>query len=186
MPEGLADGLTRRELVDLVTFLSQLGKPGDYNIGQARVVRTWRTLARTLEAADRLRHHGIETAAVDDPAFQWTSAYSTVDGSLPINDAALVQVYHGGAAGPSQYRFVRATVEVTSPGKVGLKLNDAAGLLAWAGERKLEVSPLMTLDLPAGTHAITFAIEPGRQAPLRVELVDVEGSGAQARVVNGK
>ena len=30
MPAGLADPLTRQELVDLVRFLSELGRPGPY------------------------------------------------------------------------------------------------------------------------------------------------------------
>ena len=37
MPVGLSDGLTRGELVDLVRFLSELGKVGPYAVSQARV-----------------------------------------------------------------------------------------------------------------------------------------------------
>ena len=42
MPLGLADNLTRQELVDLVRFLSELGKVGPYALGNARVVRAGR------------------------------------------------------------------------------------------------------------------------------------------------
>ena len=51
MPDGLADTLTRGELVDLVRFLSELGKVGPYSLGKAglfaagkrssRPVRVW-------------------------------------------------------------------------------------------------------------------------------------------------
>ena len=44
MPAGLTDTLTRDELVDLVRFLSELGKIGPYSVGQARVVRRWQVL----------------------------------------------------------------------------------------------------------------------------------------------
>src|SRR5262249_48751694 len=39
MPSGLADELTRPELVDLVRFLSELGKVGPYSVGTRRVCR---------------------------------------------------------------------------------------------------------------------------------------------------
>src|SRR5207244_11626024 len=41
MPEGLADTLTRTELVDLVRFLSELGKIGPYSVRKARCARRW-------------------------------------------------------------------------------------------------------------------------------------------------
>src|SRR5205823_123611 len=41
MPEGLTDELTRTELVDLVRFLSELGKVGPYQVGKEKVVRRW-------------------------------------------------------------------------------------------------------------------------------------------------
>src|SRR5438309_2242387 len=44
MPEGLADTLTRAELVDLVRFLSELGKVGPYAVSPARLVRRWQAL----------------------------------------------------------------------------------------------------------------------------------------------
>ena len=39
MPEGLADSLTRTELVDLVRFLSELGKVGPFAVSKSRLVR---------------------------------------------------------------------------------------------------------------------------------------------------
>ena len=44
MPDGLTDTLTRGELLDLVRFLSELGKVGPYSVGPARVVRRWEAL----------------------------------------------------------------------------------------------------------------------------------------------
>ena len=37
MPAGLADSLTDAQLCDLVRFLSELGKPGPFNVGHANV-----------------------------------------------------------------------------------------------------------------------------------------------------
>ena len=44
MPAGLTDTLTRGELVDLVRFLSELGKIGPYAVSKARVFRRWQVL----------------------------------------------------------------------------------------------------------------------------------------------
>src|SRR5437879_12604240 len=45
MPEGLADSLTRAELVDLVRFLSELGKVGPFVVSRSRLVRRWQVLS---------------------------------------------------------------------------------------------------------------------------------------------
>ena len=46
---------------------------------------------------------------------------------------------------------------------------------------------MLTLDLAAGAHALTFALDrTARNEPLRVELDDVAGSAARVRVVGGK
>ena len=60
MPAGLADGLTRPELVDLVRFLSELGKVGPYAVGTRRVCRRWQVLEPTPEARDALARVGPE------------------------------------------------------------------------------------------------------------------------------
>ena len=57
MPEGLADPLTRGELVDLVRFLSELGKVGPYSVSKARLVRRWQALEPTNEAYGLLSAH---------------------------------------------------------------------------------------------------------------------------------
>jgi putative heme-binding domain-containing protein len=62
MPSGLADLLTEEEFVDLVRFLTELGKPGPYAAGNAPVVRRWRVLEGTA----------------------WAPAYTTVSGVLPL------------------------------------------------------------------------------------------------------
>jgi hypothetical protein len=62
MPAGLADLLTDGEFLDLVRFLSELGKPGPYAVTAAPVVRRWRV---------------VDAAGIAIPG------YSTVSGSLP-------------------------------------------------------------------------------------------------------
>ena len=58
MPAGLAEPLTRGELVDLVRFLSELGKIGPYSVGKARVVRRWQVLDNSQSVRTALGHPG--------------------------------------------------------------------------------------------------------------------------------
>jgi putative heme-binding domain-containing protein len=48
MPDGLADQMTKQEFVDLVRFLSELGKVGPYATPKARLIRRWETSNRLL------------------------------------------------------------------------------------------------------------------------------------------
>ncbi len=64
MPAGLADLLTDGEFLDLVRFLSELGKPGPYAVTASPVIRRWRV---------------PDAAGVEVPA------YSSVAGVLPAD-----------------------------------------------------------------------------------------------------
>ena len=88
MPAGLADELTRPELVDLVRFLSELGKVGPYSVGTRRVFRRWQVLEPTPDARDALARGGPEAVLRDDRKLAWRPAYTTVAGSLPPSEWA--------------------------------------------------------------------------------------------------
>jgi putative heme-binding domain-containing protein len=64
MPAGLADLLTDAEFLDLVRFLSELGKPGPYAVTASPVLRRWRV---------------PDASGVEVPV------YSTVSGLLPAD-----------------------------------------------------------------------------------------------------
>ena len=85
MPDGLTDVLTRGELLDLVRFLSELGKVGPYSVSKARLVRRWQALDATPEARQTLQSSG-GGATLDAPSLRWEPAYSTVAGVLPLED----------------------------------------------------------------------------------------------------
>src|SRR5206468_7343571 len=81
MPAGLVDAMTRAELVDLVRFLSELGKLGPYAVSpQARLVRRWQVLEPPAVAP-----RGIDPldALATDPSLTWTPAHSKLPGELP-------------------------------------------------------------------------------------------------------
>jgi len=187
MPDGLTDSLTRSELVDLVRFLSELGKIGPYAVGQERVLRSWRALESTPEAATAMIRTSPEAVIQKQESWVWRPVYATVAGLLPpaelptnprVNDAPPMTL-------------VQSAIAVTTPGAVKLRFNSAAGLSFWIDGRRVEPDPnepdALALDLDRGTHNLFVAYEPSRRAePIRCVLDDVAGSAAQARPVLGK
>jgi len=69
MPSGLANYLTHDEFVDLMRFLSELGKPGPFAHQTERVVRRWQVWVKDG------RNDG-----------SWTPVYSLVNGTLPVDE----------------------------------------------------------------------------------------------------
>jgi putative heme-binding domain-containing protein len=182
MPEGLADTLTRPELVDLVRFLSELGKVGPYALSKARLVRRWQVLEPTGPAYTLLYRTSFASAAGQDPALTWTPAYSTVAGILPLNDLPRFRMK---ALGTNV--FVRCQLDVSTGGKVKLRLNSTEGLRVWVDKVPVEANEELALDLAQGVHKVTVAVDVSkRRKELRGELGEVVNSKARVRIVGGK
>ena len=182
MPAGLTATLRQDEFVDLVRFMSELGKEGNYKVSPTPMARTWRVLQNSPTMGRTLRASSTAVASTDNPALVWLPAYSEVSGKLPM--AALPRIYR--FAGKS-FGFARFNLEVTTPGKVALRFNDASGLQMWVGEKLIALSQETIIDLSTGTHRFTIAASfDERTAPLSVLLHQVEGSTAAARFVGGK
>lgn len=160
MPDGLTDTLTRGEFLDLVRFLSELGKVGPYAPTKARLVRRW------------LTDDGMTGSA----AGQTTAIYSTTGGFLPIQDL------------PRKPKLtVSFELEVTTPGPVLLKWNSIMGLEVRLNDSPLPPKETMTVNLPLGRQLIRVMIDTNEyRADLRCELDDVANSLARVRVVGGK
>jgi putative heme-binding domain-containing protein len=80
MPAGLIDSLVPEERLDLIKFLSQLGKPGDYDAAKGGVARVWK-LYLILATNE---HLGVERVVAGDFTLQdWVPALSLTSGTLP-------------------------------------------------------------------------------------------------------
>lgn len=173
MPNGLADYLTHQELLDLVKFLSQLGKPGPFGPTPVQYIRRWRVMQPVPDAL-----------TAGDPAFSeidrqaWSPAYSRVSGALPAD-----------ALGPdnASVAFVRGEINVTAPGHIRLRFNSTAGLTSWIDDRALPVGDNVAPELPRGTHVLTLRIDRASRPSegLGVEVADAPGSAAHAQPVGG-
>ena len=188
MPAGLTESLTRNELIDLVRFLSQLGKIGPYSVGTARVLRRWQVAEASPEWASAISQ-GDDSRVFNEKAAppSWRAAYTTVAGILPLSEWGPTNPHTESHA----LRLARGQVELTSPGKIKLSFNDLTGMTVWVdGQRMREQSaamPSLIADLPRGTHTITVALNRSeRKSGIRCVLEEVAGSTARAQFVVGK
>jgi len=187
MPDGLADTLTRAELVDLVRFLSELGKVGPYSVSKARLARRWQALEPTKEAYSLLQRTSFASAAATPAWLPWSPLYSQVSGVLPLEALPSFEFRKPDSREMERYGFVRCQVESSNHGKVKLLLNSVTGLTGWLDDKPIDLSMETPIDLAPGVHTITFAVNlKERRDGLRCELEDAAGSAARARILTGK
>ncbi len=166
MPVGLTDELTRQELIDLVRFLSELGKVGPYAVGQKPVARRWDVLVEGP--------NGKFDPSTDQG--RWASVYSTVAGNLPV--AAI-------PANSSGTRVVRCQLEAAKEGQVELQLTGPFEHV-WLDGNRIDQPDRLSLNLSAGVHTLSMTVRDEPQAQIRVELAEAADSTAQVQFVGGK
>lgn len=179
MPPGMTATLREDEFVDLVRFLSELGKEGEYKIKPNRFIRAWRAMG-TMEQVeiDHVRHTGLQALNDRAHAFPWLPAYSGVNGAFPLSElTAPVKMY------PWFPKILQCDLQMDAPGKVKLKLNASKNVIVAAGDKVLlEVADETVLDLPAGKSVVSFVItrDAGDLKEFSVEILD-----GPAKVVTG-
>ena len=171
MPKGLGGLLTRAEFVDLVRFLSELGKPGPYAIRSTPTIQRWRVLKSAPGS--------IAEVLQADPN-QWLSAYAKVGGGLPLGDIA--------EAIPGPTAFIQGEILVSAAGPIRFRFNASKGLEAWLDDRPLEPGDAPTAEVAEGRHRLTLKVDvPARESlPIRVEVAKPDGSTAEFSVVGGR
>jgi putative heme-binding domain-containing protein len=184
MPVGLVETMTESELLDLVKFLSELGKLGPYAISKARLFRRWEVLEMTPAVFQMIRRISLD-AMLPSTSLTWSPAYSEVSGLLPLD--AIPTMPHGPKADLPALAIARTQLDVSTGGPVQLAFNSTDGLTLWVDGTRTELRPETVLDLKPGIHLLTIAIDRDqRRDGLRVSLDDVAGSPARAQVVLGK
>lgn len=182
MPKGLANLLTRDEFVDLVKFVSELGKPGTYAIRSTPTIQRWRLMKPVPEdLASATPDKGAFVARVrdSDPSV-WTPAYALATGAIPVAEFV--------ALAGSPVVYLQGEIDVSSPGPVTFRIGSAQGVQAWIDDQPLTPATEMTQPLEAGRHTLTLRLDT-RSGPVEVGKVEVlkpAGSPAQMVVVGGR
>lgn len=180
MPEGLVKFMTEQEILDLVKFLSTLGKPGTpYEIRQTQRMQRWRVLKqpppRAVESVPDEELLGDLILA----ATTWEPAYARVSGELPLPEL----VARSGAA----VVYVQGEVDVSAGGEVLVQLDSTSGLTIWLNDSVVSLGETPRVTIAPGRHMLTLRIdtEARETAALKLELVRAPGSTAQFSVVDG-
>ncbi len=180
MPPALTATLRRDEFVDLVRFLSELGKEGGYKVQEDGTLRRWRTAQPPAEAWRWMNLNGNKGFHEKAGELTWTPLYSRVDGTVHGEDAALIGV------GQSQWRAIESEIEVSAAGKIGLKLNDPANVQVFIAGKELPAAADMQTEVPAGKVRVTLLFDSAvRKAPVKVQVYDVPESPAKTKAVRG-
>lgn len=207
MPKGLPKLMTRQEFVDLIRFLSEMGKPGAYQRTTAATIQRWRVLTQPpAELASPAPDNQVIQAVLNAPEASWSTIYAYFDGTVPIDELL------GKFATPPETMYLQGEIEVTGRGQSRLDLGKPDGLSAWLGETPIRLTagnpPAQAqvdaakkdriaaqakqapgqLLLPIGRHRITIRIDRkgfDRQT-LRAELAPVEFGQAILTVIGGK
>jgi putative heme-binding domain-containing protein len=178
MPEGITRILTKGELLDLLRFVGELGKPGPFAAHTTATVQRWKRL-RDMPA---LLREGIPNReAVRDTLLRagpeaWETAYSLVEGTLPLDELK---------AGRGEPIYLQAEVNVAQAGAVEIQLDASGPVTFWVDEEPFE-SQKATVQLSPGRHRVTVRVVAGQTPRLRVELRRPNDSRAHFDVVQSE
>jgi putative heme-binding domain-containing protein len=188
MPDGLADPLTRQELIDLVRFLSELGKVGPYAPTKERVVRRWQAFEPTAAALNVLRGRSIADAARDDPTFVWGSVYAKVSGTLPLEALQSFSIFKdAGTFSVVQCRLDVSTGGQVKLGQVKLRLASTTGVSAYVNGQPLKTKEEMIVDVIPGFSDVTIIIDREKcKEGIYLVVEDIPDSPARVSIVGGK
>lgn len=168
MPLGVVDRLSRKEQIDLITFLSRLGKPGQFDASKVGVARSFKVFAGTHRKEQQYGEQ-IATGKVQDG---WKLLNSRVNGDVPKREIeeltkppfniSLVNVY------------MQATFEAASAGKVNLKT--ATDTAIWVDGKPVTSAGEgeFSAELSAGRHTVIVRMDArGLPETFRLESDDV-------------
>jgi putative heme-binding domain-containing protein len=170
MPAGLTASLREDEFIDLVRFLSELGREGAYKIKPNNYVRTWKVMGTMDQPSiDHVRHVGLHALHEKETTYPWEIRFSQVSGELPLSEVLQARMY------PWFPKIARFSLKLATPGKVKLGLNAVKNVNVVVGDKAIpELTPELTLDLPAGITPVSIIIsrEATDMQSLRVELLE--------------
>ncbi|MDE0570872.1 MAG: hypothetical protein OSB44_09335, partial [Verrucomicrobiales bacterium] len=180
MPPGLTASLRKDEFIDLIRFLSSLGKEGKFKVPSGRYVRRWRILPTNGKAGNLIRTKGIQYTMNGKNDLPWKAAYSQVNAELPIEEIGINNGFN------NKLSAAKFEISVSVPGKIGLRIDDTKGLQVIVSGKMIEASVESVFNLGKGIHNIIFITDRAvRESNLKVQLFDVNGSSGRASLIGG-
>jgi len=152
MPAGLIDTLLPQERLDLIKFLSSLGKPGPYDATRSNVARQWQVYLTWSSN----RHLGVERVAQGDFTLpDWFTTYSRVDGIVPPVD------FEAAFPRSNNADHLFLAVQFSTPTAGPVTFTQVAGLTqAWLNGTLVPIDETFTLTAQAGANTLVFRTSP--------------------------
>jgi putative heme-binding domain-containing protein len=183
MPTGLGDSLLENEFLDLVRYLSELGRTPDFSAGTGRFARTLRVLSDTTTAEDYLYEAQPEAAIEPHESLAWVQAYSNINGSIPLRHVPSLRHRYW----RKSHSFLKFTLETTTAGKAAVAVAPMKGARLWVGGKQVELTESTLLDLKTGqTECILILDRSQAKKDVNVQLVDDSRTTITASFVGGR
>ncbi len=161
MPSGLVDALLPEERLDLIKFLSSLGKPGEYDAAKGGVARLWRLYLATSGNA----HLGMEGVMHGDfKRGEWTPIFTLVNGGLSRDICDVTMPLRGGSRG-----FFAATQFQSANGGAAKFTLVGEAKAAWLNGAPIKVSAQFNAQLKPGVNTLVLQLD-GTNLPDVVKL----------------
>lgn len=168
MPSGLLEPLSEQERLDLISFLSRLGKPGEFDASQGGVARVWHI--GNLVHTDLQNNEADWIWKAPWTEKRWVPVTSLVRGDI---SADLLEAATKAQAWTSKVAVIAATeIQQAVGGTIRLRLNTADAEV-WVGGKLLGTGREVSGEVPAGRHRVIVKLDP-RKLPDGLRL---EGQG---------
>ncbi len=162
MPAGLLDSLVPEERLDLIQFIVQLGKPGEYDAAQGGVARAWKLYL----LVSRNQHLGVERVVQGDFTLEdWAPAYSLANGALPKQAVELQFPNRGNNRG----LFAATRFESAREGTAAFRVQGATKGL-WVNGTLVRPAADGVVRAPVKRGANAFVVQLDDVAPADVTL----------------
>ncbi len=139
MPDGLLDSLSENDAIDLLRFVTELGKlDGTMLVPADGAIRSWEALTWTEKAFAVFNRTSLDSIAADQSPFAWQPLAALVSGSVPMQSLAKYRPH----ADTPDHTFLRTKIVVTRPGEIVLRLTGApkGALSMWANGNPVPIT----------------------------------------------
>lgn len=181
MPQGLTKFLTHEEVIDLIKFISELGKPGPYEMRKTPSIQLWHVLKNPAKELTEATPHleNIRDLVLGAAAEQWSSAYGMVSGALPLDELRLTN--------QPAVLILQGEVQVNEPGQVAFRIATGEKFQAWLNDQPMDSRTQFVSALPAGRHKLTLRVElsSNSNSQIQTQVTKPADSEAQFEVVGG-
>ena len=135
MPVGLTTQLREDEFVDLVRFMTELGKEGAYKTKTNRFARQWEVLPEGSPNPGTIHHYGAKMFTQEFSGYKWSPFYAMVGGGIPVEELPSALKRRA-----EKYQVLRTHIEVEKPGIHKMRLEgDLSQMNLFLGKVQIEL-----------------------------------------------